>query len=177
MWWSPNPRAILHCEDIHVNRTLAKFIRKRPFTVTINNAFSEVIDACSDAPFRQEESWITSDMITAYEQLHQLGFAHSIEVWQEDALVGGLYGVAINGYFSGESMFYSQANASKIALFALSKHLLLHGINMIDCQIQNDFLASMGSQEISRQHFLNQQSAAINQTVSSELWRPQTISY
>ena len=108
MWWSPNPRAIINIEQLRINRTLAKAIRKSPYTITLNQDFAQVIELCADAPFRDDETWILHDMQAAYINLHHQGHAHSIEVWQtndtnDKALVGGLYGIAINGFFSGES--------------------------------------------------------------------------
>jgi leucyl/phenylalanyl-tRNA--protein transferase len=131
MWWSPEPRAVIPIKDIHINRTLKKIINRKNFTVSVNKAFDEVLAYCADAPFRTENTWIIPSMQLAYQRLHQLGFAHSIEVWCDDELVGGLYGVAINGFFSGESMFYKCANASKIALVTLST--LLKEINGLLC--------------------------------------------
>ncbi len=125
MWWSPNPRAIIKLSDLRINRTLRKVIKKSSYKITLNTAFEQVIKLCANAPFRNDGTWIVPEMVNAYSQLHQLGYAHSIEVWQdgvsgsdEKNLVGGLYGVAINGFFSGESMFYTAPNASKFALIA-----------------------------------------------------------
>ena len=115
---------------------------------------------CADAPFRVEETWIVSPMLTAYKKLHQQGQAHSIEVWQNEELVGGLYGIAVNGYFSGESMFYKQSNASKVALVYLAELLKSIKVELIDCQMLNPFLASMGCIEVNREQFIAQQLAA-----------------
>jgi len=156
MWWSPTPRAVIYLEDIKINRTLRKFLNKNKYKVTFNTAFEEVISYCADAPFRNDDTWIVEDMLDAYLKLHQAGHAHSIEVWDEDILVGGLYGVAIGGFFSGESMFYTAPNASKVALLALVERLKEIGALFVDCQITNPFLESMGATEIPRQHFLNE---------------------
>lgn len=156
MWWSPTPRAVIYLEDIKINRTLRKFLNKNRYTVTFNQAFEKVISLCADAPFRDDDTWIVDDMLDAYINLHQAGHAHSVEVWDEDILVGGLYGVAIGGFFSGESMFYTAPNASKVALIALAEKLKQHGISFIDCQITNPFLESMGATEISREKFLKE---------------------
>ncbi len=130
-----------------------------PFRVTLNHAFEEVIDYCADAPFRkQEATWIVDDMQQAYINLHQQGYAHSIEVWQEQTLVGGLYGVAINGFFLVSPMFYTQSNASKVALVALASLLKSIGVKFIDCQLINPFLASMGCIEVSRADSFNKNS-------------------
>ncbi|QOL25029.1 leucyl/phenylalanyl-tRNA--protein transferase [Thalassotalea sp. LPB0316] len=175
MWWSPDPRAIIPTSDIRVNKTLRKFLKKMDYRITCNYAFEEVISQCADAPFRHEETWIVEDMQVAYHSLHKLGHAHSIEVWQDKQLVGGLYGVAINGFFSGESMFYQAPNASKVALLALSQLLSSHDINFIDCQINNPFLASMGAIEISRDEFIQQKNTAIKTSLPSGVWHPREL--
>lgn len=170
MWWCPNPRAVIPIDDIVINKTLRKVIKRKPYTVTINKAFEEVISYCADAPFRNEATWIVDDMATAYCQLHQQGYAHSIEVWQEQELVGGLYGVAINGFFSGESMFYKASNASKVALVALANLLKPLNVSFIDCQLLNPFLASMGCIEISRQQFIEEKQKNLTIKVPQNFW-------
>lgn len=180
LWWSPNPRAIIKLADLRINRTLRKAINKSPYTVTLNTAFEQVIALCADAPFRDDGTWILPEMQQAYTQLHQLGYAHSIEVWQTDAdtkpeLVGGLYGIAINGFFSGESMFYTSANASKFALVALAKLLESINVDFIDCQLLNDFLAGMGATEISRENFVACKQTAINKEIAANFWQPREL--
>jgi len=175
MWWSPTPRAIITSSSIRINRTLNKHIKKKPYKVTLNHAFSEVIDLCADAPFRTDETWIVDDMIQAYQNLHDSGLAHSIEVWDGDELVGGLYGVAINGFFSGESMFYKKSNASKFALVALSEHLQTAGISMIDCQITNPFLEDMGCFELSRDEFIDMQKKHVDIMIPDGFWQPKEL--
>ncbi|WP_286268962.1 leucyl/phenylalanyl-tRNA--protein transferase [Thalassotalea hakodatensis] len=176
LWWSPNPRAIIPIAHLNINRTLRKFIKKCPYTVTVNRAFEEVINFCADAPFRDDETWIVEEMKQGYINLHQQGDSHSIEVWQEDELVGGLYGVAIGGYFSGESMFYTKSNASKVALVALAQLLNAQNVAFIDCQLLNPFLADMGCIEVSRAAFLQQQSIEKQRKVTKDFWQPRTIS-
>lgn len=181
LWWSPNPRAIINVDDLRINRTLRKALKKYPYKITLNTAFEEVIALCADAPFRDDGTWILPDMQNAYVNLHQLGFAHSIEVWQKNslgqpALVGGLYGVAINGFFSGESMFYTSPNASKFALVALGKLLKSIEVDFIDCQLLNDFLADMGATEISRENFIALKQTAINKEVAPDFWQPRELS-
>lgn len=156
MWWSPTPRAVIYLEDIKINRTLRKFLNKSKYTVTFNQAFEKVISLCADAPFRDDDTWIVDDMLDAYINLHQAGHAHSIEVWDDDILVGGLYGVSIGGFFSGESMFYTAPNASKVALIALVEKLKGCGALFVDCQITNPFLESMGATEIPREQFMSE---------------------
>ncbi|WNC70577.1 leucyl/phenylalanyl-tRNA--protein transferase [Thalassotalea psychrophila] len=170
LWWSPDPRAIIKVADLKVNRTLKKFINKSSYKVTLNTCFNQVIDICADAPFRSDDTWILPDMLNSYKQLHHQGIAHSIEVWHEDKLVGGLYGVAINGFFSGESMFYTKTNASKIALVALINLLNSIGVEFIDCQIQNPFLESMGAIEITRDEFLHLKSNELKKAITNGFW-------
>ncbi|WP_394174539.1 leucyl/phenylalanyl-tRNA--protein transferase [Thalassotalea litorea] len=175
LWWSPDPRAILTLQDLRINRSLKKFLNKSPYHITLNHAFDDVIALCADAPFRKEDTWIVPSMMLAYQQLHRQGVAHSIEVWMNDQLVGGLYGIAIGGFFSGESMFYRAENASKVALIALRNHLLAQNIQFIDCQIQNPFLESMGAKEVSRETFSRLQLNAITTPIKDNCWQPQTL--
>lgn len=177
MWWSPTPRAIIPTNAIKVNRTLRKVLNRQPYKVTINKDFSQVITLCADAPFRQEGTWILPKMIHAYCNLHEKGYAHSVEVWQDDILVGGLYGVAINGFFSGESMFYSAPNASKIALVALGNFLKSVNILMIDCQLTNPFLEDMGAIDVSREQFtrLKKEMSALN--LPNDFWTSKELTY
>ncbi|WP_281557415.1 leucyl/phenylalanyl-tRNA--protein transferase [Thalassomonas sp. RHCl1] len=175
MWWSPDPRAIIPVEDIKVNRTLRKVLNRQTFTVTLNRDFTRVLELCAHAPFRKEGTWITPQMKAAYIALHQQGYAHSIEVWQENELVGGLYGVAINGFFSGESMFYKRSNASKVALLSLAKLLKEIKVTFIDCQILNPFLQEMGAVEISRQAFVELKETAINKVIAHDFWQQRTL--
>lgn len=177
MWWSPDPRGIINISQLVINKTLKKVIKRNTFTVTINKDFNQVISLCADAPFRQEETWIVDPMIAAYRLLHEQGKAHSIEVWHNEQLVGGLYGVAINGYFSGESMFYRQSNASKIALVYLAKLLKSINVEFIDCQMLNPFLANMGCIEVTREQFLGYQSAAKKIIPPINFWQTKTLAF
>ena len=156
MWWSPSVRCILRLEKFHVSKSLRKLIKKNVHTLTFNKAFSEVLKGCS-APRKNQEggTWITNDMHEAYNRLHKLGFAHSVEVWSKGYLVGGLYGVAVNGIFSGESMFSKTPNASKLALYVLCRQLRLDSFALIDCQIQTNHLLRLGAEIVSRDVFLN----------------------
>lgn len=175
MWWSPNPRAVIYCDQIKINKTLRKHLKKQGFTVTLNNAFDEIIEFCADAPFRKEGTWIVDEMVQAYKLMHQQGLAHSIEVWSENELVGGLYGVAINGYFSGESMFYKQSNASKIALVYLVKLFKSQNIEFIDCQMLNPFLADMGCVEITRDKFAQLKHQPLKKILPNDFWQPRQL--
>jgi leucyl/phenylalanyl-tRNA--protein transferase len=175
MWWSPSPRAIIPVNQIKINRTLTKFIKKNPYQVTLNKDFDQVISNCAHAPFRKDGTWIVKDMKLAYMRLHELGYAHSIEVWQHNELVGGLYGVAINGFFSGESMFYKKNNASKVALISLAELLKTIGVSFIDCQILNPFLDDMGCIEIDRDSFTQLQQVAITKIVPKDFWHSKVL--
>jgi leucyl/phenylalanyl-tRNA---protein transferase len=175
MWWSPDPRAIICCDTIKINKTLKKHLNKQIFSVTLNNAFDEVIEYCADAPFRKEGTWIVDEMIQAYKTMHQQGLAHSIEVWSGEELVGGLYGIAINGYFSGESMFYTHSNASKTALVYLVALLKSQKVEFLDCQMLNPFLADMGCVEVSREKFIEIKNQAIEKKLPKNFWHPRQL--
>lgn len=148
LWWAPNPRAVLLKNDLHLSRSAQKLIRRQPFSFSTDRAFTEVIERCAYS--RADETWIVDEMIDAYQQLHDEGAAHSIEVWQDDTLVGGLYGVQVGSVYCGESMFHEQPNASKLAFACLAQGLFAHGFTMIDCQLNNPFLESLGVHQISR---------------------------
>ncbi|MES9856754.1 MAG: leucyl/phenylalanyl-tRNA--protein transferase [Sedimenticola sp.] len=153
LWWSPDPRMVLFPEKIKISRSLRKSLKNRPFRVTFDHAFEPVIRACGDPRGDGQGTWITEEMIEAYCLLNGLGYAHSVEVWLDDRLAGGLYGVAIGGVFFGESMFSRQSDASKVALAHLSKLISLRGYGMIDCQIHSAHLGSLGAEEIPRIEF------------------------
>lgn len=153
LWWSPAPRMVLYPEEIKISRSLNKRLRRQEFQISFNSCFAEVIEQC--ALLRATSgTWITPEMQTAYNQLHQQGYAHSAEVWQDGQLVGGLYGLALGGVFFGESMFSKVSDASKVALVKLTQHLQEQGFKLIDCQVYTNHLASLGAREISRELFL-----------------------
>jgi leucyl/phenylalanyl-tRNA--protein transferase len=155
LWWSPDPRCVLFPEEVHVSRSMAKLLRKQRFSISLDTRFREVITACSRVPRRDlAGTWITEDMRKAYIKLHELGFAHSIEVWEDKNLAGGLYGVALGSCFFGESMFSSVSNASKAALILLSSFLKARNFDLFDCQVYSPHLARMGAQQIPREEFL-----------------------
>jgi len=154
LWWSPDPRCILEPSALKVSRSLAKVLRRQLFQVTFDRAFSEVIGACAELRQGREGTWITPEMHHAYCRLHHLGYAHSVEVWQGRALVGGLYGVCLGRCFFGESMFHRVANASKVAFAHLSEHLGQRRFELIDCQLPTPHLASLGAETIPRDEFL-----------------------
>ncbi len=152
LWWSPAPRMVLIPEKIHLSRSLRKTIRRGQFTIRFDTAFEEVIAQCANLR-KEDGTWILPSMQSAYCVMHQLGYAHSVEVWEQGSLVGGLYGLCIGSQFFGESMFSTKPNASKVALIALAKHADLWGIRAIDCQMHTDHLASMGAQLFDRPEF------------------------
>ncbi|PIE01967.1 MAG: leucyl/phenylalanyl-tRNA--protein transferase [Acidobacteria bacterium] len=154
LWWSPDPRFVLFPRELKVRRSLAKIIRSKRFRVTFDTAFKDVIWQCSRVPRRgQEGTWITDEMRTAYTALHQMGWAHSCEVWIGHQLVGGLYGVCMGSFFFGESMFHKESNASQVALVALCDRL--KKATLIDCQIETPHFRRMGARFIARSEFLS----------------------
>lgn len=154
LWWSPAPRMVLYPADIKISRSLNKRLKREEFQVSFDTCFAKVINQCAISRQATTGTWISADIQTAYNQLHQQGYAHSVEVWQDKQLVGGLYGLALGGIFFGESMFSQVSDASKIALVKLSQHLQQQGFSLIDCQVYSDHLASLGAAEISRELFL-----------------------
>lgn len=155
LWWSPDPRLVLFPQNFHASRSLRKLLRKQVFTVTLDQAFFQVIGACARIRTRNgEPTWIGDDMIAAYRGLHESGFAHSVETWCQGKLVGGLYGVSMGRCFFGESMFSRVSNASKVALAALAEYLGRQAFRLIDCQVATRHLESLGAEEISRERFL-----------------------
>ena len=154
LWWSPDPRTILLPESIKISRSLRKTLRKQNhFRVTMDKAFEQVIQHCSEPRRDGIGTWLTAEMKAAYGHLHKLGFAHSVETWHDDQLVGGLYGVALGGVFFGESMFTRMTDASKVALVYLCAQLQAWRFAMIDCQMCTEHLLRMGAENIPRQLF------------------------
>lgn len=162
LWWSPNPRAIFELDAVHVSRRLRRTMRSGLFTVTVDQAFGAVIRGCGEG--REEGTWITPEMIEAYEHLHRLGPAHSVEVWHEGELVGGLYGVALGGLFAGESMFTRVRDASKVALVSLVDRLRLRGFTLFDIQFVTPHTTRLGAIEIPRAEYLRRLQAALRLT-------------
>jgi len=157
LWWSPDPRAVLFPEKLHVPRSLKKRLRSNVFTVTLDTSFQQVMEQCAGPRLQYPEggTWITDDMLDAYTRLHKLGYAHSVESWQEGRLVGGLYGVAIGGAFFAESMFTRVDDASKVALARLVRQLLAWNFRLIDCQQSSPHVMRFGAEEIPRLDFIN----------------------
>jgi len=149
-WYSPDPRAIIPLSEFQPHRSLRRKVQSGAFNITMNTAFENVISACAD----RDPTWISDEIISAYTRLHQQGVAHSVETWHESSLVGGLYGVAIRGAFFGESMFARVSDASKVALVHLIDHLRNRGFLLLDTQMINPHVKSLGAIEISREHYL-----------------------
>lgn len=163
-WWSPDPRGVLPVGAVHVSRSLARTLRQAPYTVTFDQNFSAVIRACAEVPRSGASStWISPQLLEAYEQLAQAGHAHSVECWQEGRLVGGVYGVSVGGFFAGESMFHRADNASKVALVHLDRHLASRGFTLLDCQMVTSVTRSLGAMEIPRTDYLDRLARAVGQ--------------
>jgi leucyl/phenylalanyl-tRNA--protein transferase len=170
LWWSPNPRCVLFPEKVHISRSMRKHLKKGCYRVTFDEAFIQVIQACASTREETTGTWISPEMQEAYIELHQQGIAHSVEVWENEQLIGGLYGLGIGKLFFGESMFSFRASASKIAFIALCQQLKAWGYPLIDCQVHNDHLESLGATTIPRDEFIHY----IRQYVETEtdhFWR------
>lgn len=168
LWWCPEPRTILIPSQFNCSRSLAKVIRNGGFTVTFDTDFLSVIHGCA---YSRDETWIMPNMIEGYGQLHQQGYAHSVEVWKDGELAGGLYGVSLGGVFFGESMFSHVSNASKVALASLCQQLVAWQFEFIDCQFSTDHLASLGAKSISRKDFLARLQSALRLPSRIGLWQ------
>lgn len=153
LWWSPAPRCVLYPDRVHLSRRLRRRYNQGRFALSADQAFAQVITACAEPRPGQAETWITADMVDAYIRLHGLGVAHSVEVWLDGELAGGIYGLALGRVFFGESMFSRHTDASKIALVALCHELQRWGFSLLDCQVRNPHLENMGAVDISRNEF------------------------
>jgi leucyl/phenylalanyl-tRNA--protein transferase len=165
-WWSPQPRAILEFGNFHVSSSLQKFVRRHQFTVTLNQAFRQVMEECAAARPNRRETWITPEFVEAYTELHKRGWAQSVECWQDGVLAGGIYGVSIGGFFAGESMFYRVSNASKFALFHLVKHLEQRDYELFDLQMLTGISRQLGGGTIPRQDYLRRLKRALEKPCS-----------
>lgn len=170
LWWSPDPRMVLFVAEFRVPRSLRKVVAQRRFEIRVDSAFRRVIEACAAPRADDGGTWITAAMVDAYSELHRRGYAHSVEAWQGDVLVGGLYGVAIGRMFFGESMFTHVPDASKVALVHLIDLLTRRAMPMIDCQQQTEHLARFGARPIARREFADRLARLVNSTQSPELW-------
>lgn len=186
LWWSPDPRTVFLLDEYKPSRSLQRFIRqncssrhsKRPnLKITLNHDFKSVIENCSLPRPKQKETWISEDMKQAYLSLHEKQQAHSVEVWQNDKMVGGIYGVSVGKIFCGESMFSFISNASKVALTFLVSHLRKGRFPLIDCQVENEHLSSLGATKISRQEYTTFLNNNINQNLTKDFWRKKELNW
>ena len=181
LWWSPDPRMVFETDKIHISKSLKKALRQKPFRITFDQDFKAVMQACAaprlKMPVDQHETWIHNEMIAAYTELHQTGYAHSVECWQDGQLFGGVYGVAIGKMFFGESMFSFKTNASKIALVALSRQLRLWGYPLIDCQVYSEHLARLGAVTLPREQFFERVQKLCSLSGQSGSWQTSALPF
>lgn len=171
LWWSPDPRAVLLPDQLHVSRSLRRTLRKSPYRISLDQAFDRVIAACAGTRPGADGTWITAEMETAYQALHCRGHAHSVEAWQGDRLVGGLYGLSIGRAFFGESMFSRAPDASKVAFTHLVRQLRAWRFELVDCQIQTGHLARFGARPMPREAFIRRLARACGQPDVPAPWR------
>jgi leucyl/phenylalanyl-tRNA---protein transferase len=171
LWWSPNPRLVLFPEQLHISSSLRKTLRKNLFEITVDRCFDQVMQACAESRAYAEGTWINQEMKSAYHKLHRMGIAHSIEVWEKQELVGGLYGVAIGKVFFGESMFYTRTNASKVAFVKLVDLIVSWGYKLIDCQVHTTHLVTLGAKEVDRNEFIFLLSQYCPLNVADQAWQ------
>jgi leucyl/phenylalanyl-tRNA---protein transferase len=176
LWWSPDPRAVLFPEKLHVSRSLKKSLRSNQFTVTLDTSFRNVMEQCAGPRPQYPEggTWITGDMLDAYTRLHELGYAHSVETWEDDRLVGGVYGVSLGGAFFAESMFTRVDDASKVALVRLVRQLHAWDFRLIDCQQSSPHVMRFGAVEIPRSDFITHLTAALRHPDRRGRWTFET---
>ena len=170
LWWSPDPRCVIFPEKLHISKSLRKKLNKQPFKITFDQDFPAVIQCCADSRSEEAGTWITEDMLEAYIELHHLGIAHSVEVWNGEKLVGGLYGLNIGRCFFGESMFSLETDASKVAFVYLANQLNEWGYEIIDCQVENPHLLTLGAETIQRSEFQSILERNIDRTPSAHQW-------
>ena len=154
LWWSPSPRMVLFPKELHISKSMKILLNKNFFQLTFDRNFKKVIKNCRAPRKNQKDTWITKEMYDAYIHLHELGFAHSAEVWQDKRLVGGIYGISLGKCFFGESMFSKKSNASKFVFIKLAQQLLKMEFLMLDCQVPSEHLKSLGAREIPRKDYL-----------------------
>ena len=171
LWWSPSPRLVIFPDEFKIPKRLSRQMRRGKFSVTMDTAFQQGIAACATIDARKEKgTWITKDMILAYSHLHDMGYAHSVECWQDDELAGGLYGVSLGGFFFGESMFSRQPNSSKIALVSLVKKMLEWDFDLIDCQMKTTHLEQFGAREIPGPEFQKLLAKSMSRPTQTGKW-------
>lgn len=175
LWWSPSERATITTSNVHISKSMKRLINKKTMSITLNHSFTDVINACAQPRASQQETWITTEMIDAYIQLHHLGYAHSVEVWLDGQLVGGLYGICIGQLFCGESMFSQIDNSSKMAFIALNQHFAAFGGKVIDCQMLTSHLQSLGVTATSRGDFMENLNNHKQQSIKKGCWNKQPL--
>jgi leucyl/phenylalanyl-tRNA--protein transferase len=172
LWWCPTPRLVLEPSALHVGRSLRKAMRREPYRITLDQAFEQVIDECARMPRPdQDGTWITRDLRAAFLRLHDLGIAHSVEAWEGDELVGGLYGLSLGTAFFGESMFARRPDASKIAFVVLVRQLERWGFDLVDCQVVTEHLVRFGAFELELEAFLDRLGRAVEKPSLRGPWR------
>jgi len=175
LWWSPDPRTVLFCDELKLSRSLGKSIRNRGYQIRLDTAFEAVLDGCAAPRRGVPGTWLGTEMRAAYLSLHRAGHAHCAEAWQGGELVGGLYGVALGRMFYGESMFSRATDASKVAFVALVAELRRRGFPMIDCQMRTPLLASLGAREIARADFLRRLPVLVHYAEPPGHWHAATL--
>ena len=175
LWWSPDPRCVLRPDRLHVARRLRQQLRNSRVELRFNTAFGDVIRRCAGKRRSQQGTWITGDMVAAYEHLHREGWAHSIEAWEDTELVGGLYGLCIGKVFFGESMFSGKPNTSKMALLGLTRHMLSTGLEILDCQVSSSHLFTLGAALMPRRDFSKFLAAACNPPEPHRAWPAEAV--
>ncbi len=170
LWWSPDPRAVLFLDELHVSRSLRRTLRRAGFTASVDTAFDAVMAGCAERTDARIGTWITRDMAEAYARLHALGHGHSVEIWRDGKLVGGLYGLAMGRVFFGESMFSRETDASKVALVHLVNLLKSRDFAAIDCQLRSAHLETLGARPIPRVEFLDLLDRCCDEPAGSERW-------
>jgi leucyl/phenylalanyl-tRNA--protein transferase len=173
LWWSPDPRCLLFIDDLKISKSMRNVLNQQRYTVSYDTAFEQVITACGSVPRKDAGTWITDDIKAAYIELHQLGIAHSVEVWEGEELAGGLYGVSLGSAFFGESMFSAKSNASKVGFIYFAQALTQWGFKWIDCQIMNPHLKSMGAKDVPRKEFLDLLQTALKNETRRGPWTNQ----
>jgi len=171
LWWTPAPRCVIFPDRVHLSRRTGRRYNSGLYRLTADTAFRDVVRACAGSRRHEKGTWITREIMDAYCNLHELGHAHSLEVWKNDALAGGIYGLALGSVFFGESMFSHEPDASKIALVALCRQLQAWGYGMLDCQVGNPHLFSMGAEELPREIFEQKLEQGVSDTRPLECWR------
>jgi len=175
LWWSPNPRTVFSFDCYKPSKSLCRFVKHTDFKVTLNHDFEQVIELCAEPRQDSHGTWITDEMKQAYIEFHNAGFAHSVEVWQNETMVGGIYGVSIGKLFCGESMFSRVSNGSKLALSSLIGYLKTNDFQLLDCQIENPHLMSLGAINIDRKVYLSQVKTLVIKSVPKDFWKPATF--